>query len=326
MSKLIRLTTWPMALLLTGLLGGCHALMPTVKPIELTWARDVGIQQPVGIALHPRGGVLVADSGNNRVVWLSDCGDTRAVWGGGEGEQPGQFRRPLGVATGSDGRIYVADYLNDRVQVLSASGAGGEWSSFGNGVRYTGPADVTVDQDGLVYVVEFNGCRVVKLDSSGHLLKTWGKEGHGAKEFYYPTRITTGPGGNLWVTDAYNHRLKVYDPEGTLLHIIGSEGDGEGQFSVPGGVAFDVEGRVWVADFFNNRLQRFTVPSDGHPERVMVWTGLDKVDGHLHNPTDLSIDTRTGELYVVDYGSNRLLRLKMSTPRDQQLQKTGGQR
>ena len=126
------------------------------------------------------------------------------------------------------------------------------------------------------------------------------------------------------MTDAYNHRLKVYDPEGKLLYIIGSEGDGEGQFNVPGGVAFDAHGRVWVADFFNNRLQRFTVSTRGRPDHIMTWSGLKTVDGRLQKPTDVSVDLRTGGLYVVDYGKNRLLRVQPSTPKDQQLQKTGG--
>jgi len=322
--EFIRQTAPPIALLLTGMLAGCHAVMPTVKPFELTWTRDVGLQQPVGIAPHPRGGVLVADSGNNRVVWINDTGDVRATWGG-EGDHLGQFQRPLGVAAGSDGRIYVADYLNDRVQVLAASDESeGKWSSFGDDVGFMGPADVTVDQDGLVYVVEFNGGRVVKLDSSGRLLKTWGEQGHGLKEFYYPTRITTGPDGNLWVTDAYNHRLKVYDPEGNLLYIIGSEGDAKGQFNVPGGVAFDAQGRVWIADFFNNRLQRFTVSINGQPEDAMVWTGSETDNDRLQKPTDLNIDLRTGELYVVDYGNNRLLKLQPTTNKDQPLQKADG--
>jgi len=321
MSVFTHQTAWSIAFLLAGVLAGCHAVTPTAKPSEFTWARGVGLQQPVGITLHPRGGVLVADSGNNRVVWINDAGDVRATWGG-EGEQSGQFRRPLGVAAGGDGRIYVADYLNDRVQVFSTSSEPeGQWSSFGDDVGFMGPADVTVDQDSFVYVVEFNGCQVVKLDSSGRQVKTWGEQGHGPKEFYYPTRITTGPDGNLWVTDAYNHRLKVYDPNGNLLHTIGSEGDGQGQFNVPGGIAFDAQGRVWVADFFNNRLQRIAVSADSQTEHAIVWSGSEIDDGCLTKPTDLSIDPKTGELYVVDYGNNRLLKLQPTTNKNQSLQK-----
>ncbi len=317
MNRRMQLLLAAMAVVPSIELAGCRSAttagrVPIASASVVLPTAGFGLRQPVGIAVDPNGGLIVADSGNHRLVRISESGTVAATYGE-YGTRPGQFRRPLGATVDRDGRIYVADYLNNRIAVLDAEGRSlRQWTTFGNDDRFNGPADVTIDGQGNVYVVEFNASRVVRLDTHGKLLGVWGSQGHGDKHFYYPTRITIGPNGNVWVADAYNHRLKVYAPDGHLLSIIGEKGTGIGQFDVPGGVTFDTAGNVWAADFFNSRLQHFILSKDGRPSQTTIWTGYQTRLGHVHQPTDLAFDSRTSSLYVVDYGNNRLLRLTMS--------------
>jgi hypothetical protein len=67
-----------------------------------------------------------------------------------------------------------------------------------------------------------------------------------------------------------------------------------GEFRVPSSVAVDRKGRVYVADHFNNRVQVFD-PSGKHLKSLPVA-----------HPVDLSIDPRTGELYVFSWHLNSM--------------------
>ncbi len=296
---------------LIALMGGCAATSGLNVGQAMPWGEPASaLAEPTGLSPLHDGGLLVADSGHNRIVRLDADGRVLDTWGR-RGAGPGEFRRPLGLSVGADGRVLVADYLNDRVQVLGSGGRPiAQWATFGKDERFNGPADVAVDGEGNVYVVEFNGSRVIKLDHDGNHIRTWGAQGHGRDEFYYPTRIAIGPDRRVWVTDAYNHRLKVYTADGELVRILGEYGDKPGQFNVPGGVAFDPSGGFWVADFFNSRLQHFADTPRGKPE-VTVWTGEHSRVGHLRHPTDLTFSQGGRALYVVEFGHNRLVRLDL---------------
>lgn len=77
---------------------------------------------PMGLARHPRGFLLVVDSGNNRVRQLDSDGATSLLAGSGApGTADGSgaeasFNRPGWVAVAPDGSAYVTDVANHRVR------------------------------------------------------------------------------------------------------------------------------------------------------------------------------------------------------------------
>ncbi|MCB0064701.1 MAG: SMP-30/gluconolactonase/LRE family protein, partial [Caldilineaceae bacterium] len=74
---------------------------------------------PRGLAIDLEGNVLVADTGNKRIIKYSPNGELIQQVGGG-GVVGGHFEEPVGVAVSpSDGTIYVADTWNHRIQKLS---------------------------------------------------------------------------------------------------------------------------------------------------------------------------------------------------------------
>ena len=73
--------------------------------------------------------MIVADTGNHRVIKLDGNGKTLWVVGGTDsnnlpqaGTAQGEFRRPQAVCTDREDNIYVADTQNSRVQKLSPDG------------------------------------------------------------------------------------------------------------------------------------------------------------------------------------------------------------
>ena len=103
-------------------------------------------KKPAGIAIDPvNGNILVADSGNNRIVELSDT----------HGSNPTKvqtfyhgFNDPQGVAVDAAGNIYVADTNNNRVVVLSPSGT--LLTTLTGGFNL--PEAIALDPSGNIYV------------------------------------------------------------------------------------------------------------------------------------------------------------------------------
>ena len=197
------------------------------------------LRGPTAVAVAADGALVVADSGNDRVVVLDADGGLRFVLGGScavsggpgggcvdpDGDGPletgdGQLREPWGLALGPRGEIYVADTWNGRIQVF---------------------------------------------DGTGRFLRKWGRLGrnpsvdpaHDPTLLYGPRGIAVSPAGALVVADTGNRRLLSFGDRGQPLGQVGGAGAGAGRFMEPVGVATDPrDGSVYVADAWNRRVQR----------------------------------------------------------------------
>jgi uncharacterized protein (TIGR03663 family) len=71
---------------------------------------------PREIALTADGHVMVADTGNNRIIEYTQDGDFVHQFGSkGTSSAPPQFSEPVGIVTAPNGDIYVADFWNKRI-------------------------------------------------------------------------------------------------------------------------------------------------------------------------------------------------------------------
>ena len=73
-----------------------------------------------GIAIGPKGNVLVADFYNHRVQKFAPDGTFLTSFGR-RGKGRGALRYPIAVAVASDGNVFVADYGNNRITKWSAN-------------------------------------------------------------------------------------------------------------------------------------------------------------------------------------------------------------
>jgi len=85
------------------------------------------------------------------------------------------------------------------------------WGSFNR------PTDVAWDNAGNVFVADgYNNSRVVKVDSNGRWVKTWGERGTGPGQFNILHSIASDSKGNIYVADRTNRRIQVFDADGTF--------------------------------------------------------------------------------------------------------------
>lgn len=212
-------------------------------------------QNPRGIAADEQGNVYVADTGNHRVVHLTNTGK-ELVWTGivgSRGDGPGHFRCPSGVALDSQGHLFVTDTGNDRVQIFDGSGQylreiSGDLSSPQGIAVIDSEENWSYYKETYLCVVDSGGRRLQKLSPQGLPLRkaSCRQTGMAGARFGY---VAIDYYGNVWVTDAESHCLHKFDRNLNFVVSFGSEGKGDREFNSPRGLAIWRRfGQVFVAE------------------------------------------------------------------------------
>jgi DNA-binding beta-propeller fold protein YncE len=168
---------------------------------------------PRGLAIDLEGNLIVADTGNKRIIRFTPEGELVDQIGGG-GVIAGRFDEPTDVAVDpTDGSILVADSWNRRIQRFDPSLAFlSEFDVPGWVSReiFHKPA-ITVDAAGLIYATDPQYFRLFVFDREGEPLATQGRYGSEANRFALPTGIAADlENDRIAVTDADNNRVMVF--------------------------------------------------------------------------------------------------------------------
>jgi sugar lactone lactonase YvrE len=237
-------------------------------------AEDGQFTSPKGIHVLADGRILIADSGNHRVLLLAPDGEqllavTEAY------DKP--VKAPACVYEAPDGTLFVCDTGNDRLLLLDSTGAvTGVWPPADSGVTlFMAPSDVAANGSGDVYVTdgpgeEFDsGNRLIRMNDKGQVKKEQGKTGEAAGNFDKPAGVAVSEGGNVFVADQGNHRVQVFEPAlGDPIAVFGVEGEGEGEFKGVSDIAMDSRNLIYLADNGNQRIQVFDVCQPDCTERL----------------------------------------------------------
>ena len=195
------------------------------------------------------------------------------------------------------------------------------WAQLPAGLKWGAVIGAEPGPDGNVYVVHRcfeNSCAgrpeppILKFDSSGRLLKSWGSGG-----YVFPHGLHVDAQGNVWVTDAQakdgkGHQVFKYDGDGRLLLTIGVAGaQGAGGLDAtklfqPTDVATAANGDIFVSEGHViggpiNRISKWT--KDGRFITAFGKSGTGH--GEFDVPHALAFDSR-GRLFVADRNNNRI--------------------
>ena len=175
---------------------------------------------PQGI-VYARGGLVVADSGNHRIRFVTLSGVVSTLAGSTAGFADGagvsaQFNSPAGLAVDGAGNIYIADLLNNRVRKLDTAN---NVTTVAAG--FSRPSAITIDKVlNRIYVADTgtHSIRVIAPDGSVSLFAGSGSASiSGSKESLLATSaLFNAPRGLLWtgnnvgllVSDTGNHRVR----------------------------------------------------------------------------------------------------------------------
>lgn len=168
---------------------------------------------PRGLAIDLDGNLLVADTGNKRLLKYSPDGALIQQVGGG-GVVGGRFEEPTDVAVDpTDGGVFVADAWNRRIQKLTSDlEFVEEWPvpSWESQDRFHKPY-LAVDTGGRVFATDPAMFRVFVFDREGTITATFGAYGVDSDRFALPNGVAVDlRTGDVLVADADNARVMVF--------------------------------------------------------------------------------------------------------------------
>ena len=209
-----------------------------------------------------RFGTECLDSDLDAVIKFDPDGNVVESFGGGE------FIWPHGIDVDSDGNVWVTDAVGSQNiprgdkrghqvikfspsgEVLMRLGTPGEAGSDRN--HFNSPSDIAIAANGDIFIADGhnnNGNnRVMKYNSRGEFLMSWGQTGYGPGEFRALHALDIDPSGRVFVGDRSNSRIQIFDQQGN--HITTWT-----QFGRPSGIAFDSNGLIYVADSESDDVQ-----------------------------------------------------------------------
>jgi DNA-binding beta-propeller fold protein YncE len=259
---------------------------------------DSRIVRPYALAIHPAGGLLIADPGKKIVHFYYWSRRDYVPIGP---RLPGGLQSPIGVAVLPNGNILVCDSRLGTVECFDIKGT--PLGRFCDPELLRRPAGIAVSNArSEVYISDVTQHHIAVFDLKGHLLRFIGERGDGAGKFNFPTHLALGPEGLLYVTDSMNFRVQVLEPDGTFVRSIGRLGDAPGQFSKPKGVAVDPEGHVIVVEALYGALEFFSPQG----ELLLSVGSSGSGPGQFWLPAGLCMDPEERLLFVADSYNSRV--------------------
>jgi DNA-binding beta-propeller fold protein YncE len=243
---------------------------------------------PTAMAVDGNGNLLIADTGNGRIEKFSLTGSFIT--------SIGLFEAPSGIAIDHGGNIYVAEIGSKHsVQKLDPDGKFiAQWKD----PAFYGPRRIAIGPDDSIYVVDSGHNRVVKFNSDGQLLTTWGSEGSADGQFKGISSVAIDPTNTkVYVADPLNRRIQVFDSSGKFLT----------KWSIPEwgqtlgfeDLAIDSQtGRLYASSAHMNLVLIFDL--NGNRLGNLTPKPPDKLDG----PSALVLVNR--KLYVLNMASNHV--------------------
>ncbi|XP_078609932.1 uncharacterized protein LOC144881080 [Branchiostoma floridae x Branchiostoma japonicum] len=248
---------------------------------------------PFGFTICPKGRIIVADAGNNRVQLF----DINGKWKGEISTRNGGFAFPTSVAYCSlnpTGDVIVTCFATGEVLKLSlCSGKVFRELSIKRccGVAALDKGHTLVLSEAVSSTV---GIYARGRDPVSKTIK-YTKTNTFERLFYEPRNINTDGRSNVYVSDIGDGTVKVMNTEGHLKVTIGKD-----ILWYPTGVCADIDGNVIVADADRNTLEIFA--SDGHH----LDTLIPEQEG-LKEPQEIALTPDGTKLVVVDGGNHRVL-------------------
>lgn len=262
---------------------------------ELPGSEAWALSSPRALAVDHRGDVLIADTGNHRVLVVAETGEIVTEFGG-YGWSEGQFDTPSDLAVYEGFYVYVLDEGNRRVQRFDTNG------DFVDTVvdsdEAGSPVSLAVGQVGDLLLVDADSQTVLARSQFDEPLGAIGRFGSGEGGLVSPRGVAWGPSRQIAVADPGRSAVEVFDEFGSRLFALGTP-----DTLSPDDVLFDPGGSVVVNDLRGERVLAYA-PRGGGP------TASFEGGGETFVPTALAID-REGRLLVLDGERGRILIIEM---------------
>jgi DNA-binding beta-propeller fold protein YncE len=207
---------------------------------------------PSSVVWTSRNHLVVFNRGPHPLMEFDADGAFVRAWG------EGAYIRPHGMRLDPEGNIWTTDVNGHTVtkmnldgEVLLTIGTKGQPGDASAGLLNE-PTDLTVNAAGEIFVLVGHGRgepRLLKFDSAGTLMTSWGGPGTGPGQFDTPHSIVVDQAGLLYVADRQNRRVQIFDDGGEYLKEWAYKG-------LPCGLHIDADQQMYLASGFAGEILR----------------------------------------------------------------------
>lgn len=292
-----------------------------------------------------KGERLRAISPPGKLLTLAGSEGKKGSDGDGAHAAKATFNGMHSLATDGSETAYLADTWNNRVRVyrfltghVNAFAGTGEKGFGGDGgpakdAKFGGVFCVSFDPDKKnLYVTDLDNKRIRKIDMKTEVVTT--VAGNGTKgvpkdgadalkqPLVDPRAHAVDKDGNIWILERGGHALRVVDAKGAIRTVAGTGKAGQGvgkaleaALNGPKHLCIDRDGSVLIADTENHRVVRFN-PKDktitlvaGTGKKGNALGGGDPLKAEFNQPHGVSVQPKTGDIYICDASNNRILKI-----------------
>ena len=255
-----------------------------------------------------------------------------------------------GVAVDGAGNIFIADSYNYVIReinavtgIISTVAGNGTQGYAGDGAAATAaefvlPVGVVVDGAGNLYIGDYGNDRVRKVTAATGIISTVAGNGSGgyngdgelatSANINNPKKVAVDSAGDIYIGDCGNRVRLVSASTGIISTVAGTgvqgySGDGgpatSAELSGSCEVALDTAGNLYISDTGNNAIRVVNAATGiistlagngaaGYAGDAGVATGAE-----LSSNLGIAVDGK-GNLYIADFGNNRIREVNVSSP------------
>jgi len=266
---------------------------------ELPGTGELGMRAPEAVAVDHRGNVVIADTGNHRVLVIGREGTLLQEFGG-YGWDEDRLDTPSDVSVYRGFYVYVLDEGNRRVARYDVEG---DYVDLVVAEDEAGsPVAIAVVKAGGLLLVDTDTQSVLSLSQFDEKLEPVGWFGVGEGGLLAPSDVAVGPSREIAVADPGRFSVEVFDEFGAPLYSLSAPDTLE-----PGDVAFDARGNVLVVDERHGRILAFPAGGGPHTAELSGDTGLRFTAIALGPAGELvALDGETGRVLLIEivYGAD----------------------
>jgi len=257
--------------------------------------QELKLKQPEGVACRKNNLLIVADTGNARLVRYT-FKDSLAESAAREIRVP-QLRYPRRVEMNSKSEIFVLDGKLRRIIRITADG---KFNGFidppsGSAPSAYAPISFHIDKDDNLYILDIFSGQVIVLGTRGETRKHIKLPG----EYGFFTDLTVDSRGRVLLLDSVNARVYSTTANSTGFTAI-TEGL-KAYMRFPAGLTTDRQGRIYLVD--RNGSKIIILARDGSFLGRLSARGWK--EGLLSYPSQMCINDR-GEIFVADTNNSRV--------------------